>query len=125
MARTAISPSNFVANGTLTDPAGTTLDPTNGHTIAAAKPERTMLRVTNTASSTKTITIKAGTYPPAIAASLGDLVVTLGIGNVTTQVAWIGPFESGRFLQNDGSLSIDVGASATGTITAFVKAKAE
>lgn len=120
MARTAVTYSDLVANSNLADPAGTNLDPTNGHTIAKATPERTILRVTNTASASKTYTVKAGgVNPPAFANGLGDLAVTLTAGNVTTQVAFIGPFDSSRFLQSDGSLSVDVGSGATGTITAF------
>ncbi|GLZ34886.1 hypothetical protein Lesp02_70730 [Lentzea sp. NBRC 105346] len=120
MARTAVPYSSFVGNGNLADPAGTNGDPTNGHTIAAAKPERTMLRVNNTSGASKNVTIKAGTYPPAWAAGQGDLVVAVG----ATSTQWIGPLESGRFLQSDGSLSIDLGASFTGTVTAFLAPKA-
>lgn len=123
MARTAVSYSNLAANSSLADPAGTNLDATNSHSIAKAHPERTLLRVTNTAAATKVITVKAGTYPPALAAGLGDVTYTLAAGNVTTQVVWLGPFESGRFLQSDGSLNVDVAAGHTGTITAFLVPK--
>ena len=124
MARTAVTASPFVANSSLADPAGTNLDPTNGHTIAKASPSRTVLRVTNTASATKVVTVKAGaSNPPAFAGGLGDLTYTLGVGNVTTQVVFLGPFDSSRFLQSDGSLSVDIASGATGTITAFTLPK--
>ena len=80
--------------------------------IAAAKPERTILRVTNTNGSDRVVTIKAGDNPPALAAGLGDLAVTVA---ATTGVQWLGPFESGRFLQADGSMEIDIAASMAGT----------
>lgn len=116
MARTAVPYSTLVANSNLTDPAGTALDATNDHVIAAAVPENTILRVTNTNGSDRVITILAGDSPPALASGLGNLDVTVA---ATTGVQWIGPFESGRFLQNDGTMHIDVAASMTGTITAF------
>ena len=120
MARTAVSYTDLTANTAVADVAGTNVDPTNGHTVAKAVPERTILRITNTTASTKTVTIKAGSAnPPAFAGGLGDLVVSLTAGNVTTQVAFVGPLDSSRFLQADGSLSLDVAASMTGTITAF------
>ena len=117
MARTAVTYSSLVANSNLADPAGTALDATNDHTIASSEPERTLLRVTNTHSADHAITVKAGSYPPAIAAGLGDLSVTVA---ATSGVQWLGPFESGRFLQSDGSLHIDVPTGMTGTITAFL-----
>lgn len=117
MARTAVAYSTLVANNKLTDPAGTSLDATNDHVINAAKPERTLLRVTNTHGSDHDVTIKAGDNPPAFGAGLGDLVVTVA---ATSGVQWIGPFESGRFLQDDGTLQVDIAASHAGTITAFL-----
>jgi hypothetical protein len=114
MARTAVPHSDLAANSDTDDPAGTALNAGvgNGHTIAAAEPEWTLLRVD--ASAGGDITILAGDSPPAIAAGQGDLVVAVGI-----ETRWIGPLESGRFLQNDGSVLIDVEAATAGTITAF------
>ena len=120
MARTAVPASNFVGNGSLADPAGTAVDPTNGHTVAAAKFDRLVLRVNNTSASARVVTVKAGAYPPAIAAGQGDLAVSVP----ATSVVFIGPFESGRFAQVDGSLSVDLASGITGTVTAFVLPKA-
>ncbi|MEU9606158.1 hypothetical protein [Streptomyces sp. NPDC048057] len=123
MARTPVAYSNLVPNSNLADPAGTALNPgtNNGHVIPAAGPngkalpELTVLRVTAGATGGN-VTVKAGTYPPAIASGQGDLVVA--VANAGTQ--WIGPFESGRFLQNDGTMLIDVASAVVpGTITAF------
>lgn len=116
MARTAVPYSNLVPNGNLAQPAGTALDATNDHVINAAVPELTVLRVTNTDGSAHTVTIKAGDNPPALAAGQGDLTVSVA---ATTGVQLIGPFESGRFLQNDGTLLVDIEASHAGTITAL------
>ncbi|MFG3228117.1 hypothetical protein ACGF07_25495 [Kitasatospora sp. NPDC048194] len=115
MARTAVPYSVLSPNSSIADPTPTTADPTNQHTIAKATPELTMLRVYNSGGSSNTATVKAGTYPPALAAGQGDLAVTVGAG----AIVWLGPFESGRFLQADGSLSINLGASFAGSLTAF------
>lgn len=117
MARTAVPYSNLVPNASLADPAGTATNAGtgNGHSIAAAFPELTLLRVVAGATGGN-VTVKAGTLPLAIASGQGDLVVA--VANSAT--AWIGPFESGRFLQNDGSLLVDIATGfVAGTITAF------
>lgn len=141
MARTAITYSTLPANSYLADPAGTEVDPTNDHTIAKCKFERTLIRVTNTAETTQLVTVKAGANPPALASSLGDVTYTLDAATVDTfwdaevdgeetevvtpTVVWLGPFESGRFSQVDGSLSIDLASGHTGTITAFLIPKSQ
>lgn len=117
MARTAVSYSNLVPNGYLADPAGTTIDSTlvtNGVTIANCVPEETVIRVANTAGATKVVTIAAGAYPPAIAAGQGAITGTVA---ATTGVGTFGPFESGRVMQADGSMSVDFASGTTGTIT--------
>jgi hypothetical protein len=120
MARTALTVYSWVANSHLTDPNPDTADAANGHTIAAAKTERLMLRFYNTAVAAKNAIVKAGANPPAVAASLGDLTVSVGASGIE----WIGPLESGRFIQADGSLSVDLQAGFTGSITAFLLPKA-
>ncbi|MDT3395440.1 hypothetical protein RKE29_02035 [Streptomyces sp. B1866] len=117
MATTQLSYANLVPNGNLAQPAGTTLvaAPTNNMQLANAFPELTLFRVTNSdAGNAITITVKAGDYPPALASGQGDLAVTVAASGVQL----IGPLESGRFVQNDGSLMIESSAT-TGTITAL------
>src|SRR5687768_718167 len=117
MARTAIVPRALVANGNLTGATGaTTIDSTlvtNGVVVAAAHPERTLIRVTNTEGSTNTVTVNAGDNPPAYAAGSGALVVTVA---ATSGIQYIGPFESGRFLQSDGTIEVDFESGMTGAI---------
>ncbi|RPK85068.1 hypothetical protein [Streptomyces sp. ADI98-10] len=105
MATTQIPYTNLVPNGGIAQPAGTTtvVAPTNNMQISDAFPELTLLRVVNTGVE-QDITIKAGDMPPALAAGQGDLVVTVA---ATTGVQLIGPFESGRFVQSDGSMLIE------------------
>lgn len=120
MARTALTPVVLTANTVVADPAGTSVDATDSHVFTASSPlDEYVIRVVNTTSSQKTVTIKAGDNPPADAAGAGDLVATLTAGNVTPQVKFIGPLGSARFIQNDGTVNIDIAASMTGTITVF------
>jgi hypothetical protein len=116
MATTQVPYSDLVPNGDLTQPAGTTLvvAPTDNMQISDAVPELTVLRVANTGIE-QDITVKAGPNPPALAGGLGDLVVTVA---ATTGVEFIGPFESGRFLQADGSMLVEA-ETDDGAITAF------
>lgn len=117
MPRTAVVPRALVKNSNLIGTTGaTTIDATlvtNGVTIANAKPERLLIRVTNTEGSTNTVTIRAGDTPPALAAGQGDLVVTVA---ATTGVQFISALESNKYLQDDGSLSIDFETGMTGSI---------
>lgn len=125
MARTVVPYSNWVPNGSLTDPAGTATNAGagNGHILPAAVaagsaksvPELTLLRVV-AGSTGGNVTVKAGVNPPDMAASLGDLVTAVP----NSGTVWIGPFESGRFIQKDGTMLVDVAAGfVAGTITAF------
>lgn len=119
MARTAVSYSPFTANSSTADPAGTTIDSTlvtNGVKITAAATEETLIRVANTAGATKVVTINGGSYPPALASGQGAITGTVP---ATTGVLWFGPLESGRFLQSDGTLTLDFASGTTGTITVF------
>lgn len=120
MARTAVPYSNLVPNGNLADPAGTSVTSGAGNggqipatSSARAVPELTIIRAVNASGGSGTATVLAGTYPPALAAGQGNLAVT--VANSGTQ--WIGPFESGRFMQSDGSIIVET--SVAMTLTAF------
>ncbi|MFI6814434.1 hypothetical protein ACIBG7_18630 [Nonomuraea sp. NPDC050328] len=114
MPRTAVPYSNLVPNGTLADPAGTavTAGAGNGGQITKSEPERTLLRVV-CGGTGGNFTLLKGANPPAIAAGQGDYVEAL----TASAVEWLGPFESGRFLQADGSLVFET--SQAMTVTAF------
>ncbi len=119
MARTAVTPTAWAPNSSVVDVAGTTIDSTlvtNGVKVSNCVPEETVIRVANTAGADKVVTIGAGDYPPAIAAGQGALTGTVV---ATSGVRWFGPFESGRFIQNNGDLEVDFGSGTTGTITVF------
>lgn len=120
MARTAAPYNTLIANGNLVDPAGVSsvAGAGNGVQVPAttgggSSPELTVLRVANASGGSGTISVLPGALPLAIASGQGALVVT--VANTTTQ--WVGPFESGRFIQNDGSLIAET--SVAMTVTAF------
>lgn len=117
MSRTAIVPRSLVKNSNLDGATGpTTIDSTlvtNGVTVANAEPERTLIRCTNTEGSTNVLTVRKGTGPPALRAGQGDLTVTVA---ATSGVQYMGPFESDKVLQTDGSMSIDFETGMTGAI---------
>lgn len=114
MPRTAVSYSNLVANGGLTTPSGTavTSGSGNGGQIANAAPEETIIRVSNASGGSGTVTLLAGSYPPAMASGLGN-ATAFTVANSSS--AYIGPFESGRFLQSDGSLIFETSVNMTAT----------
>lgn len=117
MARTAVTYRNLVANGNLNGATGTTtVDSTlvtNGVVVNGAVPELTLIRVAQTSGAAKNIIVRAGDYPPALASGQGDLTVQVA---ATSGVQYLGPFESGRFLQGNGSLEVDFESGFTGSI---------
>lgn len=97
--------------------AGTTADPTEDHVVTVDFPlEELVLRFTNTNASNRTATIVAGDTPPALSAGQGNLVITVP---ATTGDMTVAGLESARFLQNDGTLQIDLEASYAGAVRAF------
>jgi hypothetical protein len=115
MARTNVPVTDLTAATSTVDPAGTTADATNGHTIVGVRPEVLTFRVKNTTAGSLNAILRAGTFPLAESSGQGDLTVAVAAGGSV----WIGPVESARFLQADGSLSLDLQAGFTGTVTAF------
>lgn len=115
MARTAVPLTDLTTQTSIVDPAGTTADPTNGHTVTGARPEVLVLRVKNTTAGALNAIVRAGSQPLAESSGQGDLTVSVAASGTV----FIGPLESARFLQNDGSLSVDLQTGFAGTITAF------
>lgn len=126
MARTAI---------TITDlPTGTggsalttvNIDATNHHVInlGSRRLEDCIIVVQNTFDGAKDITVKAGDSPPALEAGLGDLVIEAADGDPTVVPLFIAALSSGRFLQSDGTVNIDIEAAMTGTIGVLHKPQA-
>lgn len=94
---------------------------TSAVTLAAAvggQSELVLLEVTNNAASAVnlTVTVNAGDNPPAQRAGLGSLATVLA----QNAVKLIGPLESARFIQDDGSLSVTF-TPASGTLAASIR----
>lgn len=115
MARTAVPVTDLTAATSTVDPAGTTADPTNGHTVTGVRPEVLVFRVKNTTAGSLNAILRAGTQPLAPSAGQGDLTVAVAASGTV----FIGPVESARFLQSDGSVSLDLQTGFTGTVTVF------
>lgn len=153
MARTSLPATNLTLNGALltfkTDgTAMTAIDATNGHTISVTTntipvsypPERLIILAINTTAATKTFTIRGATSDggasklgagantdwyanvPGFEGSKGD--VTSGNMIASTGIGIFGPFEVARFLQPDGTISIDFAASTTGFVAALFLTRA-
>lgn len=125
MARTALPLTNLVKDSGFLEVAGTTVDPTNGHYIdCGSQSGRVLIVVNNTFAGTKVVTIKAGANPPSQRASLGDITFTAQ----ASARSYVGPVESGRVVQapggtdggTGGRIFVDLAASITGTIWAYL-----
>lgn len=123
MARTNLPVTDLAGNAGVLETT-TAIDATNGMNIVLAaeaipakgEAQDVILLVNNTFTAPENCIVRAGAGPvPAFRASLGDL--TVAVTNATTQI--IGPFESARFAQADGSLNVDFSAAMTGTIVAI------
>ena len=119
MARVTLTPTALVANGGVADPTGTAsvAGTGNGFTIASptSGPATVLwLRASNATAGAGTVTVLAGSQPSAQSSGQGPSIVSVA---ATTGVQWLGPFESARFEQPDGSLSVET--SVVLTVTAF------
>ena len=116
MARDTLSVQKLTRNGA-TVSTGQTINPSNGIVIPAAGNTRNLwFEVRNTNGTIGTVTVKAGDNPPSPLAADLDIALT-GSGGATPAKI-IGPFESARFMQSDGSVNIAVlAASSTPSVT--------
>lgn len=118
MARVALTPTALVPNGGVADPAGTAsvAGAGNGFSIAANGISNPVLflRASNATGAAATITVLAGSQPSAISSGQGPVTVSVA---ATTGVQWVGPFDTSRLQQPDGSLLVET--SAVLTVTAF------
>lgn len=115
MARAALTPTTITPNAGNADPAGTAsvAGAGNGFAVPYQGGKQLLLRVSNASGGSGTVTVLAGSQPSAIASGQGPLVDT--VANGVTR--WIGPLESARFQQPDGTLAIET--SVVMTITAI------
>lgn len=100
------------------------IDVGNDHTLEGADAYRYIVILVHISAGTGTggaVTLKAGTAHPAFRRGLGDLV--RGDDVVATDEFCIGPIETARYLQADGTIHIDItdttGTNIAGTIEAY------
>jgi len=126
MSRTALALTDMVQNGGVNIPTGTAIDQANGMNVAIPGSDTTAscsinglwLLVQTTNGADKVVTVRGGTGTAASTrGGSGDLAVT---AHAASGGAIIGPLETNRFAQNDGSVNIDFASGATGFITAFM-----
>lgn len=111
MAAATLTPTPLVVNGNVVDPSGTAsvAGSGNGFTVPAQGSKLLYFRAANASGGAGNFTIFAGSQPLAISSGQGNLVVA--VANSTSQ--WIGPVDSARFLQTDGSLKIETSVVLT------------
>lgn len=146
--RTALTPKTLTTNGSIVNMLNdgtnfTAVDNTNGMSVsipttgmpAGGSIDRMVLLVLNTNGTGRTVTIRGATSDggltktgagsgngpaftyPSFEGGKGD--VTTSAMTATTGLGIIGPFEVARFMQPDGTVSIDF-SGATGFVAALL-----
>lgn len=117
MSRVTLATHALVANGGVADPTGvaSVAGAGNGFTIPAdgVSGENLWLRASNATGASATLSVLAGSFPLAPSSGLGPVTASVAASGTS----WIGPFDSSRVEQDDGSLTIET--SAVMTVTAF------
>lgn len=119
---TTLTITELTRNAATSQPTVDTID-TNGTVPieAGSLTDRMVIEVVNADDAALTVLVKAGDNPPALRAGQGDLSVALAAsGGGATAKRMIGPFESSRFAQDDGSINVTFTA-ATGAPNAQVR----
>jgi hypothetical protein len=99
------------------------IDKGNGHVIAAGSNFKRMLILVHISAGTGTlgdVVLKAGDAMPAFRRGLGDL--SAGPGLVANDEKVIGPIETARFLQSDGTIILDITDTSNTDIAGTVEA---
>jgi hypothetical protein len=121
---TAITVTDLAGNAGVAAPTADVLDT---GTAAVTLPlallgkgsDRTIVEVTNTAAAALKVEAVAGVSPPASRSGLGNVTLVAALAQNGVQVC--GPFESGRFNQAAGALSL-LFTPAAGTIGVSIRA---
>lgn len=122
----AITVTDLVAHAANTPPTADVLDTgTSAVTLPAnvgGASDRIILEITNSMGATKdlTVTVLAGDNPPAVRAGLGNLVLTVpGGSSPVTRI--IGPLETARFLQDNGTINVTFTPPASTTLNVAIR----
>lgn len=109
-----------VLNSAVNQPSTQAIDTDGTVPIAVGgRMDRLILEVINAAAAALTVTIKAGDNPPSPLAA--DLAISLAATGTATDKRIIGPFESARFMQDDGTVNVAF-LAASSTPNATVRA---
>jgi hypothetical protein len=115
MARDAVTVTSLSIDAGTARPTGTTVDVSNGATIAASGNTRKLLvELTQTDATSRVATFPKGTTQEAVRSGIGDLEITCA-QNIPQYVV----IESARFAQTDGAIWINFAASFAGTVRAY------
>jgi len=118
---TAITVTTLTANDETAQPTADVLDTGSSavtiYTSAVNESDRLIFECTTTAAANHTFSIVAGDNPPAFRAGLGAITSAAIPQN---GVIIIGPLESARFIQNDGTIGLTT-TPASGTIGATIR----
>jgi hypothetical protein len=103
----SITVTDLSYDGNISAPAAASIDTDGTVPVAAGGKgtERLILIVANTDDAAVTVAVKAGDF---LAAGLGDLSQSIAAG--ATRI--FGPFESARYLQDDGNLNVSFAAAS-------------
>ena len=112
MARDNVAITAVTLNAGTAQPAGTTINVTNGAEVASNDTDNLMLEIRNTDGTDRVATIVAGVGPLA---EYGDLAITVPATSGVMMVA----LEGARFVQADGKIYVNFAASFAGTIAAY------
>jgi hypothetical protein len=112
MARTAITLTPLVGNSGTTATT-TNIDIANGMVLTGARPEWTIFVITNTDTSPHVVTIQASD-PVLGAGSWPNRTFSVP----ASSTAYVGPFESAKVQQKDGSVYLNFVSGHTGTVAA-------
>lgn len=117
MAAVALVPNMLAANAAIAAPTGDVSVAGSGNGFVIEPDDNPMdwiwLLAQNTGGASATLTVLAGSYPSALSSSEGPVVATVPAGGAS----WVGPFDTSRLQQPDGSLLIETSAALT--VTAF------
>ena len=99
------------------------IDVADDHTLEGADAYRYIVILVHISAGTGTggdIALKAGTAHPAFRRGLGDLAI--GGNLVATEEYVLGPIETARFLQSDGSIHLDVTNTSNNDLVGSIEA---
>lgn len=117
----SITVTDCVTNSAINQPSTQAFDTDGDIPIAAGgRMCDLILEIINTDNVALTVTVKAGDNPPSPLAA--DLAIALAATGTATDKRIIGPFESARFMQDDGTVLVNFLAASgapAGTIRAY------